>query len=328
MKFAFAGAPEFAAWVLRDLVGLGRRPAVVISQPDRPRGRGRRAASPPAVLEAERLDLECWQAEDINSSAVRGRLVEAGVSTLVVAAFGQILRRPLLESLQCLNVHASLLPAYRGAAPIQRALAAGEDCTGVSIMRITEALDEGPWALRRSVSIGLHDDAASLGRVLALSGAVGVDQVLQALEDGTVTWTEQIGGGTYAGRVCASDCAFDPARGAKTVHDHVRSLRPATGARASVNGLQLKIWRTWPYGQGGLDAVPVGVEAAAGRPGRLVAVGERLFVGCGEGVVEILELQPAAKRAMSAPAFLRGYGGRLVERLDDTSGGACPTQQG
>ena len=323
MNFAFAGAPEFAAWVLRDLVGHGRRPALVISQPDRPCGRGRRPAAPPVVAAAELLDVPCLQTEDISSHAVMERLSAEGVSTLVVAAFGQILKRQLLDSLLCLNIHASLLPAYRGAAPIERALAAGEDRTGVSIMRITEHLDEGPWALQTAVSIGLRDDAGSVGRLLALAGAIGMDQVLTAICDDTVGWTEQTGASCYAGKVSAPDCVLDTRRSAKAAHDHVRSLSPTIGARVSSGGMELKVWRTWPYGECGLDAIPAGAEGAAGSPGKLLVRNGRLFAGCAEGVIEILSIQPAGKGRMATPAFLRGYSGRLGDGLDRPAGAAC-----
>ncbi len=121
------------------------------------------------------------------------RLRESGADALVVASFGQILRSRLLDAILCLNIHASLLPAYRGAAPIERALAAGEDHTGVTIMRITEKLDSGPWALKTSLSLGLRDDAGSVRRALAFLGAQGVHQALAGLEDGTVEWMEQEG---------------------------------------------------------------------------------------------------------------------------------------
>jgi methionyl-tRNA formyltransferase len=315
VSFVFAGTPQFAAWVLADLDGLSRRPSLVISQPDKPTGRGRRSTPPPAVVEAQRLGLECLQTGDINSPAVRERLRSTGASTLVVAAFGQILKRPLLESALCLNVHASLLPAYRGAAPIERALAAGESCTGISIMRMTEGLDEGPWALRTSLSVGLRDDAGSLGRVMALLGAVGLDQVLTGISEGTAVWTEQSGAGSYAAKLTEKDHVVDFGRGAKVVHDQVRALSPAIGARSRSGSLELKIWRTWPYGQPGLEAVPPTAEAAGGVPGRLAFGVDRLFVGCLEGVVEVLVVQPAGRDRMTGAAFLRGYRDRLCDRL-------------
>ncbi|MBN1321844.1 MAG: methionyl-tRNA formyltransferase [Thermoleophilia bacterium] len=316
MNFAFAGSPQFAAWVLLDLDALGRRPSLVISQPDRAKGRGLRPAPPPAAAEAIRLGLECLQTDDINAPAVLERLRAAGASTLVVAAFGQLLSLSLLEGVMCLNVHASLLPAYRGAAPIERALAAGEAFTGVTIMRVTEALDHGPWALQKSVSIGLRDDAGSIARILALLGATGIAQVLTGLDDGTVVWHEQEGESRYAAKLSSEDCRFDASSGAKVVHDRVRSLSPAIGMRAAAGDLQVKIWRTWPYGQPGLQSVPPAGEVACGDAGRLVAAGGRLFVGCAEGVVEILEMQPSGKSRMETAAFLRGYGARLPERLE------------
>lgn len=322
MSFVFAGSPQFAAWVLADLDGLGRRPCLVISQPDRPQGRGLRSAPPPAAAEAARLGLECLQTEDINSPEVVERLKAAGASTLVVAAFGQLLSPSVLGAVLCLNIHASLLPAYRGAAPIERALATGETCTGVTIMRVTEGLDCGPWAIQTSVSVGLRDDAGSVGRVLALLGATGIDQVLRGLADGTVKWHEQEGESCYAGKLTPDDCQVDVGLGAKALHDRVRSLAPAVGARAASGGLRLKVWRTWPYGQPGLEPPPSEGAAASGAPGRLVKTKDRLFVGCAEGLVEILELQPAGKGRMSAAAFLRGYGERLEEGLRLDLGGS------
>jgi methionyl-tRNA formyltransferase len=316
VTFVFAGTPAFAAWVLADLAALGRRPALVVSQPDRPRGRGRKATAPPAVLEAGLLGLECLQAENINDPAVAARLRATGVSTLVVAAYGQILKLPLLESFLCLNVHASLLPAYRGAAPIERALAAGESCTGVSIMRMAEGLDEGPWALQTSVSVGPRDDCGSIGRVLALLGATGIDRVLTGLAEGTVGWTAQQGMATYAAKLCAADWWLDPARGASAVHDQVRSLSPAIGAWTISGGVEFKVWRTWPYGQPGLEPLPYEGAGVSGRPGEVQISGTRLFVGCGQGAIEVLMVQPAGKSKMAASDFVRGYAGRLGKRLD------------
>ncbi|MBN1629397.1 MAG: methionyl-tRNA formyltransferase [Thermoleophilia bacterium] len=323
MSFAFAGTPEFAAWVLQDLADRGRRPSLVITQPDRPCGRGRRTSPPPVAIEAARLGIDPVQTGDINSPSLLEQLQAASVSTLVVAAFGQLLGRTLLDSLLCLNIHASLLPVYRGAAPIERALAAGDECLGITVMRITERLDEGPMALQKALSVDLHDDAGSVARVLALLGAVGIDQVLTGIADGTVTWTEQSGPSVYAEKLCARDCALQTACGAKAVHDQVRSLSPSLGARASSGGLDLKIWRTWPYGEPGLDPVPHCAQQVAGLSGRLLAREGRLFVGCGSGVVEILVLQPAGKARMTAAAFLRGYSERLRDRLVPAGDGTC-----
>jgi methionyl-tRNA formyltransferase len=327
VKFAFAGTPEFAAWALQHLVSVGRRPFLVITRPDRPRGRGRRATAPPAAVAAAALGLECAQVEDINAPALRKRLQDARVAVLVVASFGQILRPLLLDSFLCINIHASLLPAYRGAAPIERALAAGEEETGITIMRITEGVDTGPWALKTRVSINLGDDAGTLRRVLALLGAMGVDRVLTGLEDGTVVWTEQGEATGYADKLDASDCLVDPSGGAKAFHNRVRALSPAVGVRAASGEVQFKIWRTWPFGQAGLQPVPAPAAGVSGRPGRLVAAGGRIFVGCAEGAVEILSVQPSGRARMSSAAFLRGYGTRLGWELGPPPGQCRPTHE-
>jgi methionyl-tRNA formyltransferase len=262
------------------------------------------------------LGLHLVQPEDINASDVIDRMRSAGAQALVVSAFGQILRKHLLDSLLCINVHGSLLPAYRGAAPIERALAAGEECIGVTIMRITEHLDAGPCALQTSLSLNLWDDAGSVARALAFLGARGVDQVLLGVEDGTVAWTDQEEGEpVYAEKLGWADCLLDPARSAKAVHDQVRSLSPRVGARVKSGSLPFKVWRTWPYGQPGLAPVPAQAAPVTGRAGQVAIVGERLFVGCEEGVVELLSVQPDGKGKMSAAAFLRGYRRRLGELL-------------
>jgi methionyl-tRNA formyltransferase len=267
------------------------------------------------------MGLECIQPYDINSPEVLARLRSVQAHVLVVASFGQILKKELLDSLLCVNIHASLLPAYRGAAPIERALAAGEEQTGVTIMRITERLDAGPWALRISRSISLRDDAGSVRRALAFLGAQGVDQVLTGLEDGTVTWVEQEGESEYAEKLSWRDCLFDLAKPARAVHDQVRALSPEVGARAESGALRFKIWRTWPYGQAGLPAVPAAAAAVAGRPGEIALARTRLFVGCGQGVVELLSVQPEGRRKMSAGAFLRGYRSHLGARLSPAAEG-------
>ena len=324
MKFAFAGSPDFAAWTLEHLVALGRRPCLVITQPDRPVGRGRRAAAPAAAATAQRLGLALLQPENINTPEAIDQIRVTGAEAIVVAAFGQILRQNLLDAILCLNAHGSLLPAYRGAAPIERAIAAGESCTGVSIMQVELALDSGPYALQKSVSISLWDDAGSIARALTFLGAQGVDQVLTGLDDGTVTWTKQEGGTVYAEKLCAKDCLLDAARSAKGVHDLVRSLSPRVGARSASGDFEFKIWRTWPYGHADLPPVPDEAAAVAGRPGRLAAGKTRFFMGCAEGAVEILSIQPNGKSRMTAAEFLRGYSGRLGDSMTEPSAGRAP----
>jgi methionyl-tRNA formyltransferase len=245
---------------------------------------------------------------------------------LVLASFGQILRSRLLDSILCLNIHASLLPAYRGAAPIERSLIAGESVTGVTIMRVTEKLDSGPWTLKISLSLSLRDDAGSVRRALAFLGAQGVHQVLTGLDDGTVEWTAQEGETGYADKLCPADCVIDTVRPARAVHDQVRALSPRVGARASSGDIQLKVWRTWPYGQPGLPDAPPDAAHVAGSPGMLAISTTRLFVGCREGLVELLSVQPNGRNVMSAAAYLRGYRDRLGDRLESLGGQCDPAE--
>jgi methionyl-tRNA formyltransferase len=315
VSFAFAGTPQFASWVLDELTELGRVPKLVISQPDRPRGRGRAGAAPHAVTQATCRGLECVQTEDISSPEVLARIRALGIDTLVVAAFGQLLRKPLLEAVTCVNIHASLLPMYRGAAPVERALMAGEGVTGVSIMRITEGLDEGPWAEKVQVSVGLRQDAGSVSRMLAVTGAAALDQVLVGLQDGNVRWTEQEGEASYAAKLSPADWWLDVSEGSKKAHNQVRALCPAVGVRGMLGDTEVKIWRSWPYGEPGLDEVPDEAAKVAGRAGAIGTAQGRLFVGCGRGAIEILEIQPASRARMHMAAFLRGYSERLGAQL-------------
>ncbi len=316
MKFAFAGTPVFAAQLLSDLADLGRVPSLIISQPDRPQGRGLRSSSPPVVAKSEQLGIRSLQVETINDPGLLESIRSTGATMLVVAAFGQILKADILEAFDCLNVHASLLPRFRGAAPIARAIAAGDSETGVTVMKITKALDEGPWAAQTVLSVGPRDDAGSIGRALALLGAISLDQVMTGLADGTVCWNDQQGDASYAAKISPSDCTLSALPRASEVHNKVRSVSPGLGVRTATGTLQFKIWRTWPYGDVGLQEPPAAAASASGRPGALVRARDRLFVGCGEGVLELLEVQAEGKARMSAAEFLRGYGSRLGEVLD------------
>jgi len=312
VKFAFAGTPEFGARVLRDLLERDLRPVLVVSQPDRPAGRGRRLVSPAVAVTARQSGITVLQTANINAPEVQAALRDAGTECLVVASFGQLLRPDLLSSFFCLNVHASLLPAYRGAAPIVRALMAGEPETGVSMMRMTAGLDEGPLALQRRLSITPRDDAGTVGRALALLGALGVAEVFDGVAEDGLSWTEQSPETTYAAKVGPADRVFDPRLDARRLHDRVRALSPGIGCEArSAGGLALKIWRTWPR-----ESTPPGSARPRLRPGRLAREEGHLFVDCRDGPLELVTVQPVGKRPMSASEFLRGYGSRLGDDLE------------
>lgn len=325
MKFAFAGTPDFAAWVLGHLLEFGRRPCLVVSQPDRPQGRGRKCSPPATAVSAQAVDIPCLQVEDINDSAVADQIAASGATVLVVAAFGQILRPALLDRFLCLNIHGSLLPAYRGAAPIERALAAGERTTGVSIMRMAEGLDEGPWALQKTVSLGTRDDAISVTRSLALLGSQGMDQVMTGIADGNVLWTEQEGEATYASKLSSAEAVLTVGATALDAHNTVRAFAGGLGAKAKAGDVDFKVWRSWPFESASARITSAAAANAAGQPGAVRADKGRLFVGCVEGALELLSVQPAGKSRMPAADFLRGYGSRLGENLTRLNASALPT---
>lgn len=256
------------------------------------------------------MGLPVLRTPDINEDAVLATLADLGIDVLLVAAFGQLLKPRLLQALSCINIHASLLPRHRGAAPIHWALRNGEAETGVCVMRIEEALDAGPVAAATRLSIGPRDDAGSVGRALALLGALAADQVFTAMVDGTVEWQAQGEGWTYAPKVGPDDRALRPELAAVAVHNLVRSLAPETGAELDCGGLRLKVLRTWPW-EAAADGLPEAGREVAGRPGCWGFDKNRLFLGCAQDVVEVLLIQPAGKSAMSAAEFVRGYGRRL-----------------
>jgi len=300
VKFAFAGTPAFAAQVLGRLLARGLTPSLVVTQPPRPAGRGRKETPSAVARMAGSSGLPLLETANISAPDSVEALRSSGARTLLVAAFGQLLRSPVLDAFDCVNVHASLLPRHRGAAPIARALMAGDAQTGVCVMRMTPGLDEGPVAVCSTVSIAPWQDAGDVAAVLAVLGADAVAHVLEAGGTDRVTWRDQEGPSTYAAKVTAYDRALDLTAPARTVHDAVRALSPDIGARLRLGGLDLTVWRTWPDESH--------ARAVSGRPEMAVREGDRLFLGCGLGRIEVLEIQPAGKKRMGAADFLRGYG--------------------
>ena len=297
MKVAFAGTPDFAATILRGLVSSDHEVGLVVSQPDPRSGRGRKATPTPVAEVARALSLPLLQPARI--SEVAGEI--SAHNALVVAAYGQILRPDTLYAAieGAWNVHASLLPEYRGAAPVERAIMNGERETGVSIIHMDEGLDTGPVALQRTVEIPPQMTGGELLEVLARVGAESIVEVLSSVETNTVTLTEQDSvRATYAPKLSGEDLEICWDRRAEEVRNLVRALAPHVGARTrhpQVDG-PVKLWRARVLEGEGLDL----------RIGRIYTENARILVGCGEGVLDVLELQmPGAKR-LSARNFLRG----------------------
>ena len=228
MRTAFLGTSDFAAAILRRLAASPHRPALVVTRPDRPAGRGRRLTAPPVAVTARELGLEVDQPDSVNGVEARERIAAAEPDALVLCAFGALVRDPLLSDYEILNVHPSLLPRWRGAAPIERAIMAGDAETGVSIMRLGPGLDDGPVALRAAVPITAQDDYATLSARLE---DVGADLLVRALDD-RPPWLEQDeAGATYAEKLTAADRTLDPSAPAAEQERVVRALHPHIGAR-------------------------------------------------------------------------------------------------
>ncbi len=329
MSTVFLGTSEFAADVLERLATSdAHRPALVVTRPDRPSGRGRRLASPPVAAAARRLGLALEQPDDVNGEHARALIAQAGREgsspigsdgndavtarvrqTVIVCAFGALIREPLLSEHDLLNVHPSLLPRWRGAAPIERAIMAGDERTGVSIMRLTAGLDSGPVCLTAEEPVLPDDTYGSLAPRLS---KLGGELLVRALAERLPFVEQPSEGVTYAEKIGAEDRLLDPARPAAELECVVRALHPHIGARVALrDGTLLGVHR----------AALAPVEAAGGedRGQRVVADGDagalgvtvradRLLLDCAVGVLELLVVQPPGGRAMEAGAFLRGRG--------------------
>jgi methionyl-tRNA formyltransferase len=305
MRTVFLGTSEFAAALLTRLVGERGQPdsyapALVLTRPDRPAGRGRKLASPPVAETARELGLELAQPESVNEPAVRELIADLAPDALVVCAFGALVKEPLLSDYEMLNVHPSLLPRWRGAAPIERAVMAGDEDTGVSIMRLTAGLDSGPVCLAGSEPIQPDDTFGSLAERLEQAGGDLLLSALGSLDRGeTLAFAEQDERQvTYAEKIGPVDRLLDPARPAIELERVVRALSPHIGARVALSdGSLLGVQRA------ALATLPA-TDAGAGVHVRE----DRLLLDCVEGQLELLEVQPPGKRPMTADAFLRGRG--------------------
>lgn len=297
MRVAFLGTSPFAVPVLRRIADSPHRPALVVTPPNRPRGRGRRLASPPVAETATELGLELHQTESINREATVDAIRGTGADLGVVCAFGQLIKEPLLSELEMLNVHPSLLPRWRGAAPIERAIMAGDSQTGVSILSVTAGLDSGPVCLEEPLAIGEREEYGHLsGRLAALAG----DVVLRALDlraAGELEFTEQDDSqATYAEKISPDERRLDPARPAAELERSVRALNPHIGTFLELDGgdrLGVREARAEPGGDTG--------------QGVLAAAGDALLLGCAEGRLRLELVQPAGKRPMPGDAYLRGH---------------------
>jgi methionyl-tRNA formyltransferase len=296
VRTVFLGTSEFAAAVLRRLAESRHRPLLVVTPPDRPKGRGRRSGPPPVAELATELGIELLQAENVNEDNVLERIRATRPEGVAVCAFGQLIREPLLSEWKLLNIHPSLLPRWRGAAPIERAIIAGDPRTGVSVMQVTAGLDSGPVALTEDIPIGPEDDFESLsGKLANLSGEMLVD-AFDLQERGELRLVDQDDDeATYAEKIDSAERRLDPGRPATELARTVRALTPHVGAYIETGGGdRLGVRRA--------RAVDVSV-----RQGEMKAEWGALLLGCGRGALRLEVVQPPGGKPMAADAYLRGH---------------------
>jgi methionyl-tRNA formyltransferase len=272
---AYLGTSAFAAAVLQRLAATPHRPALVVTRPDRPAGRGRVLTPPPVATLARELGLEVIQPESVNTDEACDRIAATAAEAVIVCAFGALIKEPLLSRFELLNVHPSLLPRWRGAAPVERAIMAGDDQTGVSIMRVTAGLDSGPVCLAEAEPIRADDDYGTLAARLE---ELGARLLVRVLDERPQCVEQDEAAATYAEKIGAADRTLDPDAPAEVNERIVRALHPHIGARLALP-----------------DGTFLGVSRAR--------VGD-------DGSLELLEVQPPGGRAMPYADYLRGHAAR------------------
>ncbi|MBO6783293.1 MAG: methionyl-tRNA formyltransferase [Alphaproteobacteria bacterium] len=294
MRIAFMGTPDFSVPAYDALRAAGHEIACVYTQPPRPAGRGQKERPSPVHARADADGIEVRTPRTLKDEDAQAAFRALGLDAAVVVAYGLILPKPILDAPRrgCINIHASLLPRWRGAAPIHRALLAGDAETGVTIMQIDEGLDTGPELLREAVPIGpdtttgdLHDTLAELGGRLIVAGLAG-------LEDGSIVPVPQPDeGATYAAKIERGEERIDWAQPVEVVERHIRGFAPWPGAWSELDGERVKV-------------LAAEIADGAGTPGTVLD--DRLTVACGSGALRLIRVQRAGKSVMDADAFLRG----------------------
>ena len=295
MRVAFAGTPPFAAAALEALAASGHEIPLVLTQPDRPAGRGMRLTPSAVSVAAERLGFPVAKYPTLRDAAAQAALRAARLDVMVVAAYGLLLPAEVLEipARGCINIHASLLPRWRGAAPIQRAILAGDMRTGVSIMQMDPGLDTGPVLLEEAIDIHPEDTTGTLTEALAALGARAVVAALAKLGE-LQPRAQDAARATHAPKVTKGEAVIDWTQPAEAIGRRIRAFNPAPGAETRLGDETVKIWEARP------------VEAA-GAPGEIVVCdGQRVVVACGEGGLELRRVQRAGGKPVTAAELARG----------------------
>jgi len=309
LRIVFMGTPDFACPTLTRLIERGEDLIAVVTQPDRPKGRGQKLLPPPVKVIAEAHGIPVLQPLKVRAPEVVAQIRELKPDLIVVVAFGQILPQSLLDIPRhgCINIHASLLPRYRGAAPLNWCLINGETETGITTMMMDAGLDTGDMLVKRSIPIGPDEDAQSLHDRLSLLGADTIDETLDRLLAGTLTREKQDDSlSCYAPMLKKEDGRIDWAREPQQIKNLVRGFTPWPGAYTSLESKTLKLYK-------------VSVAEGSGTPGEVIATGkDGIIVACGSGSIRIEELQLEGRKRLSAAEFLAGYRLEPGSRL-----GAC-----
>jgi methionyl-tRNA formyltransferase len=304
MKLIFAGTPEFAAQALQAIVAAGHDVALVLTQPDRPAGRGM-SLQPSAVKKvALASGIEVFQPLTLKDAEAQSKIAAVGAEVMVVAAYGLILPQVVLDMPRfgCINIHGSLLPRWRGAAPIQRALLAGDAQTGVCIMQMEAGLDTGPVMLRGAFPVEAVDTTATLHDRLAALGAELVVEVLGKLPMSAES--QPLEGVTYAHKIEKAEALIDWSKSSPELDRHIRAFNPFPGAQALFGGQIVKIWQATPV-------------AGNGEMGAILAVDrDRVVIACGEGALAVSELQKAGGKRLPVQQFLAGHPLKVGDRFD------------
>lgn len=307
MKIIFMGTPDFGVPVIRAIAESGHSICTVVTQPDRPKGRGKGISVSPVKEEATRLGIPVFQPEKVKSPDSVEYIRSLSPDAIVVVAFGQILSQEILDIPRygCINVHASLLPKYRGAAPIQKAILEGEKVTGITTMLMDKGLDTGDILLQEEVEINDDETGGSLFSKLSLVGAKLIITTLKGLEEGNIRPVPQQGDSSYAGMLDKTMGLINWQTDAKTIERQIRAMNPWPSAYTYLDGRLLKLWRSVVI-DGHDDMIDENIKGCL--PGTVVRSDKSgIYVLTGEGVLNILELQPEGKKRMGADSFLRGH---------------------
>jgi methionyl-tRNA formyltransferase len=294
MRLIFMGTPDFAVPTLIELAARGHEIAAVYTRAPKPAGRGMDVQHTPVEREAHRLALPVHTPKTLKDGDVQKAFRAHNADAAAVVAYGLILPTPILEAprLGCFNVHASLLPRWRGAAPINRAIMAGDAESGVTIMKMDEGLDTGAMAMAERMPVGADMTAGEMHDALSRLGADLMLRVLEAAERGSLALTPQPQTGvTYAEKISKSETRIDWSKPWKQVHDHIRGLSPFPGAWFEVGGVRVKVLRSIK-------------SEGSGAPG--TALDDKLTIACGDGAVRLVQVQRAGRQPMSVEEFLRG----------------------